>query len=105
MEREGQVGRERGQVMGGGNGKLCVTKECNLFQLTVLLELLMLYLPFFFYGKGNTFIYVQCIYVYVCAIDIYRFPRSPMVTSLLYVVPEADAKQLVAAPTRERGNL
>jgi hypothetical protein len=29
---------------------------------------------------------------------IYRFPRSPMVTSIFYVVPKADAKQVVAAP-------
>jgi hypothetical protein len=35
-------------------------------------------------------------------IDIYRFPRSPIVTSLLYVVPEADAKQLVAAPIKAK---
>jgi hypothetical protein len=33
---------------------------------------------------------------------LYRFPRSLIVTSLLYVVPEADAKQLVAAPTRAK---
>jgi hypothetical protein len=29
---------------------------------------------------------------------MYRFPRSLIVTSLLYVVPEADAKQVGAAP-------
>jgi hypothetical protein len=33
---------------------------------------------------------------------LYRFPRSLIVTSLLYVVPEADAKELVAAPTRAK---
>ncbi len=33
-------------------------------------------------------------------IDMYRFPRLLIVTSLLYVVPEADAKQVVAAPTQ-----
>jgi hypothetical protein len=34
--------------------------------------------------------------------DIYRFPRLLIVTSQLYVVPEADAKQLVAAPIRAK---
>ncbi len=38
-------------------------------------------------------------------IYIYRFSRSPIVTSLLYVVPEADAKQLVAAPTKAKWKL
>ncbi len=38
----------------------------------------------------------------VCTIDIYRFPRSLIVTSLLYVVPEADAKHLVAAPIKAK---
>ncbi len=33
---------------------------------------------------------------------VYRFPRVPLVTSLLYVVPEADAKQLVAAPIKAK---
>ena len=31
--------------------------------------------------------------------------RSPIVTSLLYVVPEADATQLVAAPTEAKWKL
>jgi hypothetical protein len=38
-------------------------------------------------------------------IDTYSFPRSPIVTSLLYVVPEADAKQMVAAPTKAKWKL
>jgi hypothetical protein len=31
-----------------------------------------------------------------------RFPKSLIVTSLLYVTPEADAKQLVAAPIKAK---
>ncbi len=38
----------------------------------------------------------------VYIIDMYRFPRSPIVTSLLYVVPEADARELVAAPIKAK---
>jgi hypothetical protein len=34
--------------------------------------------------------------------DIYRLPRSPIVTSLLNVVPESGAKQLVAAPIKAK---
>ncbi len=36
---------------------------------------------------------------------IYRFPRMLIMTSLFYIVPEADAKQMVAAPVRQSGNL
>ncbi len=36
---------------------------------------------------------------------LYRFPRSPIVTSVLYVVPEADAKQMVATPTKAKWKL